>query len=80
MRLSLGPTRDVVVIDGTAEPVDLADLGVEAGDTFAARTGPPVMRTASQCRSARISRISRWTMSGRNGSWVVVPPEVKPVS
>ena len=30
VRLSLGPTRDVVVVDGTAEPVDIADLG--AGD------------------------------------------------
>jgi len=38
VRLSLGPTRDVVVIDGIAEPVDLADLGAEAGDAFAART------------------------------------------
>ncbi|MFJ7199872.1 MULTISPECIES: pyridoxamine 5'-phosphate oxidase family protein [unclassified Streptomyces] len=39
VRLALGPTRDVVVIDGTAEPVDLTDLGPEAGDAFAARTG-----------------------------------------
>ncbi|MGW1408264.1 pyridoxamine 5'-phosphate oxidase family protein [Streptomyces sp. NPDC002403] len=39
VRLGLGPTRDVVVIDGTAEPVDLTDLGAEAGDAFAARTG-----------------------------------------
>ena len=31
VRLSLGPTRDVVV-DGTAEPVDIADLGPETGE------------------------------------------------
>ncbi|WP_406291832.1 pyridoxamine 5'-phosphate oxidase family protein [Streptomyces sp. NBC_00624] len=39
VRLSLGPTRDVVVIDGTAEPVDITDLGPETGDVFASRTG-----------------------------------------
>ncbi|MCC8246913.1 pyridoxamine 5'-phosphate oxidase family protein [Saccharothrix luteola] len=37
VRLSLGPTRDVVMVDGTAEPVD--DLAPEAGDAFATRTG-----------------------------------------
>src|SRR5690606_26013242 len=30
VRLSLGPTRDVVVVDATAEPADLADLGSPA--------------------------------------------------
>jgi hypothetical protein len=39
VRLSLGPTRDVVVIDGTAEPVDTAGLAPETGDAFAATTG-----------------------------------------
>ncbi|PWU54333.1 pyridoxamine 5'-phosphate oxidase [Micromonospora sp. S4605] len=39
VRLSLGPTRDVVIIDGTAEPVDIADLGPETGDAFATKTG-----------------------------------------
>ncbi|MGW7413783.1 pyridoxamine 5'-phosphate oxidase family protein, partial [Streptomyces sp. NPDC054863] len=39
VRLSLGPTRDVVLVDGTAEPVDLAGLGPEKGGEFAAKTG-----------------------------------------
>ncbi|MGW4892776.1 pyridoxamine 5'-phosphate oxidase family protein [Kitasatospora sp. NPDC004240] len=39
VRLSLGPTRDVVIVEGTAEPVDTTGLGQEAGDAFAARTG-----------------------------------------
>ncbi|KUL53002.1 pyridoxamine 5'-phosphate oxidase family protein [Streptomyces sp. NRRL S-1521] len=37
VRLSFGPTRDVVVVEGVAEPV-AADLG-GTGDAFAARTG-----------------------------------------
>ncbi|MFD4565915.1 pyridoxamine 5'-phosphate oxidase family protein [Streptomyces sp. NPDC058475] len=39
VRLGLGPTRDVVIVDGVAEPVDIAELGQEAGDAFAAKTG-----------------------------------------
>ncbi|WP_326824769.1 pyridoxamine 5'-phosphate oxidase family protein [Streptosporangium sp. NBC_01756] len=39
VRLSLGPTRDVVIVEGTAEPVDLADLAPETGDAFATTTG-----------------------------------------
>jgi hypothetical protein len=39
VRLSLGPTRDVVVVDGTAEPVDIADLASKTGDAFATKTG-----------------------------------------
>ncbi|MGV2921360.1 pyridoxamine 5'-phosphate oxidase family protein [Streptomyces alfalfae] len=38
VRLSFGPTRDVVVVEGVAEPVATADLG-GTGDAFAARTG-----------------------------------------
>lgn len=37
VRLGLGPTRDVVLIDGTAEPVDSA--GLATADAFAAKTG-----------------------------------------
>ncbi|MFB6842531.1 pyridoxamine 5'-phosphate oxidase family protein [Streptomyces sp. NPDC056361] len=39
VRLGLGPTRDVVIVDGVAEPVDVDALGQEAGDAFAAKTG-----------------------------------------
>ncbi|WP_322784974.1 hypothetical protein [Streptomyces griseolus] len=41
---------------------------------------PPVTRTASQRSSSRMTRISRRTAAGSNGSWVVVPAEAKPVS
>ena len=39
VRLGLGPTRDVVIVDGTAEPVDVTDLGQATGDAFTAKTG-----------------------------------------
>ena len=38
VRLSLGPTRDAVLVDGTAEPVGIAALGAGTGDAFAAKT------------------------------------------
>lgn len=39
VRLGLGPTRDVVMIEGTVETVTRAELSQEEGDRFAARTG-----------------------------------------
>ncbi|MFI9808943.1 pyridoxamine 5'-phosphate oxidase family protein [Streptomyces sp. NPDC052301] len=39
VRLGVGPTRDVVIIEGTAEPVDVAELGADTGDAFADKTG-----------------------------------------
>lgn len=39
VRISLGPTRDVVMVEGTAAQVDLADLPPGTGDAFAERTG-----------------------------------------
>jgi hypothetical protein len=39
VRLGLGDTRDVTMIDGSVEPVDLDALPLERADRFAARTG-----------------------------------------
>lgn len=39
VRLALGLTRDVILIDGTAEPLRVADLSTEEGDAFAVKTG-----------------------------------------
>ncbi|MGW0773574.1 pyridoxamine 5'-phosphate oxidase family protein [Streptomyces sp. NPDC002835] len=62
VRLSLGPTRDVVVVDGTAEPVDIAGLGPEAGDAFAAKTGfdPRELDAPYQYFRIRPRRIQAW--------------------
>jgi hypothetical protein len=39
VRAGVGPTRDVVLIEGTARRVESADLPAAEGDLFAARTG-----------------------------------------
>jgi nitroimidazol reductase NimA-like FMN-containing flavoprotein (pyridoxamine 5'-phosphate oxidase superfamily) len=39
VRLGIGPTRDLVLIEGTAQPLPAADLPAEVGDAFAANTG-----------------------------------------
>ncbi|GAA0585532.1 pyridoxamine 5'-phosphate oxidase family protein [Actinomadura livida] len=39
VRLGLGPTRDVTVIDGAVEILEIGDLPRPAADRFAARTG-----------------------------------------
>ncbi|MER5268181.1 pyridoxamine 5'-phosphate oxidase family protein [Actinosynnema sp. NPDC002837] len=80
VRLCLGPTRDVVVVDGTAEPVDVADLGPEAGDAFAARTGfdPRDLDEPYQYFLVRPRRIQAWREADelrgrtlmRDGRWL----------
>ena len=80
VRLSLGPTRDVVVIDGTAEPVDLIALAPETGDAFAARTGfdPRELDEPYQYFVIRPRRIQSWREANelrgrdlmRDGRWL----------
>ncbi|MEU5656780.1 pyridoxamine 5'-phosphate oxidase family protein [Streptomyces sp. NPDC047737] len=62
VRLGFGPTRDVVVVDGIAEPVDLADLDPGTGDAFAARTGfdPRGLAEPYQYFLIRPQRIQAW--------------------
>ncbi|MGW7198188.1 pyridoxamine 5'-phosphate oxidase family protein [Streptomyces chryseus] len=80
VRLSLGPTRDVVVVDGTAEPVDIADLAPGTGDEFAARTGfdPRALDEPYQYFLIRPRRIQAWREANelrgrylmRDGRWL----------
>ncbi|MDO3703174.1 pyridoxamine 5'-phosphate oxidase family protein [Micromonospora sp. C28SCA-DRY-2] len=80
VRLSLGPTRDVVIVDGTAEPVDIADLGPETGDAFATRTGfdPRQLDEPYQYFRIRPRRIQAWREANelagrvlmRDGRWL----------
>ncbi|MEU9078613.1 pyridoxamine 5'-phosphate oxidase family protein [Kitasatospora sp. NPDC004745] len=62
VRLGLGPTRDVVIVDGVAEPVDLTELGRETGDAFAAKTGfdPRELKEPYQYFRIRPRRIQAW--------------------
>ncbi|MEV0321638.1 pyridoxamine 5'-phosphate oxidase family protein [Streptomyces sp. NPDC050658] len=80
VRLSLGPTRDVVIVDGTAEPVDIAGLGAKAGDAFAAKTGfdPRELDEPYQYFRVRPQRIQAWREANelrgrtlmRDGDWL----------
>ncbi|MFH0246484.1 pyridoxamine 5'-phosphate oxidase family protein [Streptomyces sp. HK10] len=62
VRLGLGPTRDVVVVDGVAEPVDVDELGRETGDAFAAKTGfdPRTLDEPYQYFRIRPRRVQAW--------------------
>ena len=56
----------------TEPDVEASGRGVRRGDLQASGS-PPVIRTAVQCRSSRITCISRRTTSGSKGSRVLVP-------
>ncbi|MFE9882346.1 pyridoxamine 5'-phosphate oxidase family protein [Streptomyces sp. NPDC005784] len=61
VRVGLGLTRDVVIVDGDAEPVDVAELGGTA-DAFAAKTGfdPRELDQLYQYFRVRPRRIQAW--------------------
>ena len=62
VRLGLGLTRDVSMIDGEVEVLELAVLSKRHGDEFAARTGFDPRALATPYRWFRISprRIQAW--------------------
>ncbi|MGV9351646.1 pyridoxamine 5'-phosphate oxidase family protein [Streptomyces spiralis] len=80
VRLGLGPTRDVVIVDGVAEPVDVSELGAGTGDAFAAKTGfdPRKLDEPYQYFRIRPRRIQAWRESNelagrtllRDGVWL----------
>src|SRR6188474_2731931 len=39
VRLGIGPTRDLVLIEGSAQPVPAGEITDELGDAYAAKTG-----------------------------------------
>lgn len=84
VRLSLGPTRDVVMVDGTAEPVDLDALPAGTGDAFGAKTGfDPRDLDAYQYFLVRPDRVQAWRESNelrgrdlmRGGRWLDDPEQ-----
>ena len=62
VRLGLGHTRDVAMIEGQVEVVEMDELPPERGDRFAARTGFDPRPEATRYRWFRISprRIQAW--------------------
>ncbi|MFL5993318.1 MAG: pyridoxamine 5'-phosphate oxidase family protein [Streptomyces sp.] len=81
VRLGLGPTRDVVMIEGTVDTVTQAELTGEEGDRFAARTGFDPRRLTTPYLYFRVhpQRVQAWReadeLTGRelmrDGQWLV---------
>jgi ribosomal protein S18 acetylase RimI-like enzyme len=81
VRLGLGPTRDVSMIDGDVEVLEIGALPREVGDRFAARTGFDPRELTTPYRWFRVAprRIQAWReadeLAGRelmrDGRWIV---------
>jgi hypothetical protein len=80
-RLGLGLTRDVVLIDGTAESIAIENLPIEVGDAFALKTGFDPRSLSTPYTYFRLCpvRIQAWREANeldgrevmRDGSWLV---------
>jgi hypothetical protein len=80
-RLGIGPTRDVVLIEGTVETLAPAELPDGVGDTFAVKAGfdPRQLTTAYLYFRIRPQRVQAWRevneLDGRDlmrdGRWLV---------
>jgi hypothetical protein len=81
VRIGLGATRDVVMVDGSVEAIPTADLDPAKADRFARRTGFDPRETSGSYLFFRVvpSRIQAWReeneLSGRDvmreGRWLV---------
>jgi Pyridoxamine 5'-phosphate oxidase len=81
VRLGIGTTRDVVLIEGTVQALAAAELPDEVGDAFAAKTGFDPRRLSNSYLFFRIHplRIQAWREANelegrdlmRNGEWLV---------
>ncbi|MFM6847860.1 MAG: pyridoxamine 5'-phosphate oxidase family protein [Terrabacter sp.] len=80
-RLGIGETRDVTMIEGDVEVLEMGELGRQDGDRFAARTGFDPRELTTSYRWFRISprRVQAWReadeLAGRDlmrdGRWLV---------
>jgi len=81
VRLGIGPTRDLVLIEGTAHALAATEIPDEVGDAFAAKTGFDPRQLASPYLYFRIrpQRLQAWREANelkdrelmRGGRWVV---------
>jgi hypothetical protein len=81
VRLGLGPTRDVSMIEGDVEVLEIDALPRERGDRFAARTGFDPRALVTPYRWFRIAprRIQAWREANelpgrelmRDGRWLI---------
>jgi hypothetical protein len=80
-RLGIGPTRDLVLIEGTVDAAQAAaDIAPETGDAFAAKTGfDPRQLTGYLYFRIRPQRIQAWREANeladrelmRDGQWAI---------
>ncbi|MGW0821386.1 pyridoxamine 5'-phosphate oxidase family protein [Streptomyces sp. NPDC002845] len=80
-RLGIGPTRDVVIVEGTVETLEPADLPEGLGDLFATKTGfdPRQLTDPYLYFRIRPQRVQAWRevneLAGRDlmrdGEWLV---------
>jgi hypothetical protein len=81
VRLGIGPTRDVVLIEGTAQPLSLSDIPPALGDAFAEKTGFDPRELSTPYLYFRITpvRIQAWREANelegrelmRRGEWLM---------
>jgi hypothetical protein len=81
VRVGVGPTRDVVLMEGTAQALAAADLSDDTGDAFAEKTGFDPRRHSEPYLYFRIlpQRVQAWREANeldgrdlvRDGRWIV---------
>ena len=81
VRAGIGPTRDLVLIEGAVDVIPAAALPTDIGDAFAAKTGfdPRQLKTAYLYFRIRPQRVQAWReaneLEGRDlmraGRWLV---------
>ena len=81
VRIGLGPTRDVVMIEGTVDTVTQDELTAQEGDRFAGRTGfdPRQLTTPYLYFRVHPQRVQAWREENelkgrelmRDGQWLV---------
>ncbi len=81
VRLGLGVTRDVCMIDGEVEVLEIDELPQQAGDRFAARTGFDPRTETTPYRWFRVTprRMQAWREADelpdrelmRDGRWLI---------
>ncbi|MYW02429.1 pyridoxamine 5'-phosphate oxidase family protein [Streptomyces sp. SID3343] len=81
IRLGIGPTRDLIMIEGTAQALAASEIPAELGDAFAAKAGFDPRVTSAEYVYFRIrpQRLQAWRQADeiagrdlvRDGQWIV---------
>ncbi|MET7302272.1 pyridoxamine 5'-phosphate oxidase family protein [Embleya sp. NPDC005575] len=81
LRLGIGPTRDVVMIEATAEPVTTSEIPGDVADGFAEKSGfdPRVLTTSYHYFRIRPNLVQAWREANeikgrdvlRDGTWLI---------